>query len=82
MTMPGFYAEASAYTSDSSFPSGPFVVARADSIIPAIPACANCDWILDRCSKNGWRPRAVCNACYFGDCYSGVEVLPPKVQFS
>jgi hypothetical protein len=81
MNLPGFHADLSLYTSDVSFASGPFVVARGDAIIPAIPACKNCDWILDKCSKNGWLPRAVCNACYFGNCYSGVEVPPSQLQF-
>ncbi len=43
-----------------------------------IPACSNCDYILDRCSLNNWRPRAVCNACARGDCY---EPLPPPDPF-
>jgi len=69
MNMPGFNAEASLYRSDGSFHHGPLLVPKADAVIPAVPACANCDWILDKCSKNGWLPRAVCNACYFGNCY-------------
>lgn len=76
MNMPGFSAEASLYRSDGPFRRGPLPPARADAVIPAIPYCGNCDWILDNCSRNGWRPRAVCNACYFGNCYSGVEVPP------
>ena len=37
-------------------------------IVPAIPACRNCDYIL-QCENNGWTPRAVCNACLSGNCY-------------
>jgi hypothetical protein len=49
---------------------------RAAGVMPAIPFCGNCDEILDRCSQNGFRPRAVCRACAIGDCFSGVENPP------
>ena len=45
-------------------------------VVPAIPFCGNCDEILDRCAENGFRPRAVCRACLYGDCYSGTEKPP------
>jgi len=48
----------------------------ADGVVPAIPFCGNCDEILDRCSRNGFKPRAVCHACLVGNCYSGVEKPP------
>jgi len=47
-------------------------------VVPAIPACRNCDDILDNCLQNGWRPRAVCNACASGYCY---EEPPPPDPF-
>jgi hypothetical protein len=81
MNMPGFSAEASVYTSDGCYASAPFAVRSASAVIPAIPACKNCDWILNNCNNNGWRPRAVCDACFYGNCYSGVEVPPWKLQF-
>jgi hypothetical protein len=49
---------------------------RSAGVVPAIPFCGNCDEILDRCSRNGFRPRAVCRACLIGDCYSGEENPP------
>ena len=49
---------------------------RGTGVVPAIPFCGNCDEILDRCSKNGFRPRAVCRACLIGDCFSGEEKPP------
>ena len=52
----------------------------AGDVVPAIPFCGNCDEILDRCSRNGFRPRAVCNACLNGDCFSGVEKPPIILQ--
>ena len=58
---------------------------RAAGVMPAIPFCGNCDEILDRCSQNGFRPRAVCRACLEGDCFSGVEkppiILNPRHPF-
>jgi hypothetical protein len=49
---------------------------HAAGVMPAIPFCGNCDEILERCAQNGFRPRAVCRACLYGDCYSGVENPP------
>jgi hypothetical protein len=49
---------------------------RAGGVVPAIPFCGNCDEILDRCAENGFRPRAVCRACFYGNCYSGEETPP------
>ena len=71
MNLPGFSAEASLYRTDGSFQGGLLFAPRAGAVIPAIPKCDNRDWILNNCSKNGWRPRAVCDACYFGNCYDG-----------
>jgi hypothetical protein len=82
MSMPGFSADASLYDGTTSHISGNarrrFAGPRAGAVVPAIPFCDNCDEILDRCSRNGWRPRAVCNACAVGNCFSGVEnPIPP-----
>ena len=46
-------------------------------IIPAIPMCQNCDYILDQCEIHGWRPRAVCNACLQGNCWDEPPVPDP-----
>lgn len=37
----------------------------------AIPACKNCPYILENCENNGWKPKAVCDACARGYCYNG-----------
>lgn len=77
MNIPGFTAEASVYRASRDF----FGSGSADlhsGVIPAIPFCGNCDEILDRCAENGGRPRAVCNACASGNCFSGVE-RPPQL---
>jgi hypothetical protein len=81
MNMPGFRAEASLYRGGGPFRQGPLPPSRGDAVVPAIPFCGNCDWILDNCMRNGWRPRAVCNACAVGNCYSGVEVPPQGVPY-
>jgi hypothetical protein len=68
--MPGFTAETSLYKSGGHYRGGAQGAHSAvHGVIPAIPKCENCDDILDRCERNGWRPRAVCNACLFGNCY-------------
>ena len=74
MNMPGFTAEASLHGSHSSYAGGDdfgrqSAQSHAGKIVPAIPACANCDWILDRCERNGWRPTGLCNLCAAGWCY-------------
>jgi hypothetical protein len=73
MKMPGFTAEKSLSAALGRYRSGRRVVSRSGAVIPAIPACANCDDILDRCAANGGKPRAVCKACARGHCYSGEE---------
>jgi hypothetical protein len=73
MNTPGFTAERSLYAARGRYRSGRTVASRSGAVIPAIPACANCDAILDRCAENGGRPRALCNACASGNCYSGEE---------
>jgi hypothetical protein len=75
--MPGFSADASLGGSRGQYRAG----ARgpgSGSIVPAIPFCGNCDYILDRCARNGYKPTAVCAACDSGNCYSGVEDPTPS----
>ena len=70
MTMPGFTAEDSLYDKrDRYAQSARPADSQVNTVIPAIPACANCEWILDNCEANGWRPYAVCSACAVGNCY-------------
>ena len=69
MNIPGFTAERSLEPARGRYRGGRRVASRSGAVIPAIPACRNCDWILDRCAENGGRPRAVCDACRFGNCY-------------
>ena len=84
MNIPRFTGEASLYPSTSSYRSrgysrhGQSADSHAHTVVPAIPYCGNCDWILDNCERNGWRPRAVCNACLRGYCYDA----PPPGQTS
>jgi hypothetical protein len=73
MNMPGFTAETSLYATRGRYRTNRMVASPAGGVVPAIPACANCDDILDRCAANGGKPRAVCNACATGHCYSGEE---------
>ena len=68
MNIPGFNAESSLAPTMGIY-RGKAAVSYADTVVPAIPFCGNCDWILDNCEQNGWRPRAVCNACATGYCY-------------
>ncbi len=78
MNLPGFTAEASVYkTSGGHYPSGQSTDSHAGTVVPAIPFCGNCDYILENCARNGGRPRAVCRACAIGNCFSGVENPPP-----
>jgi hypothetical protein len=70
MTMPGFTAESSLYDRRGRYAlSGTPADSHANTVIPAIPACRNCDYILENCENNGWQPRAVCNACATHYCY-------------
>ena len=74
MRMPNFTAERALLPRRRRFTAR--TRRRAAGVMPAIPFCGNCDEILDRCSQNGFRPRAVCRACLIGDCYSGEENPP------
>ena len=71
--MPGFTAEQSLQGMRGRYRSGQLVAVSLNGVIPAIPRCENCDFILENCENNGWRPRAVCNACNSGRCFSGEE---------
>jgi hypothetical protein len=77
MKMPGFNAESSLGPTMGRY-RGVAADSHADTVVPAIPFCGNCDYILDRCARNGWRPRALCRACAIGDCFSGVEDPTPS----
>jgi len=77
MSMPKFTAEASLYKTSGYYRHGQSADSHDNAIVPAIPFCGNCDFILDNCERNGWRPRALCAACATGNCFSGVEVPPP-----
>jgi hypothetical protein len=70
MNLPGFTAERSLVPPRGRYRSSRHVASGSGAVVPAIPNCANCDYILDRCAANGGRPRAVCNACGSGNCYS------------
>jgi hypothetical protein len=77
INMPGFTAERSLPATRGRYRSRKLSASRSDAVIPAIPACRNCGYILDRCVRNGWRPRAVCNACADGDCYEEPPMPDP-----
>ncbi|MGH9310084.1 MAG: hypothetical protein ACRD1U_11960 [Vicinamibacterales bacterium] len=79
MRLPGFTAARSLYPRASRFRAQHTAASPSDTVVPAIPFCGNCDEILDRCAENGGFPRAVCRACAYGNCYSGVE-NPPQEQ--
>lgn len=73
VNIPGFTAEQSLQQVGRHYRTGRSGDVQPGAIIPAIPRCENCDFILANCEANGWKPRAVCNACYSGRCYSGEE---------
>jgi len=77
-SFPGFTAEASVYRRWNAYFGAESSRPDRNTVTPAIPFCGNCDEILDRCEDNGFRPRALCLACLFGNCFSGVE-RPPQL---
>lgn len=77
MTMPGFNAEFSLLTRGGFGSARRFAEPSSRSVIPAIPYCGNCDWILDNCAKTGGRPYALCAACATGSCYGPHSFPPP-----
>jgi hypothetical protein len=85
MNMPGFTAGASLHRSAILYTGGYLrgwsANLKAGAVVPAIPFCGNCDYILDNCDRNGGYPRAVCYACATGNCFSGVEDPTPSDPF-
>jgi hypothetical protein len=78
MNIPGFTAETSLYKTNGHYQGGRHaIISPVHLVIPAIPMCQNCDYILARCEINGWRPRAVCNACAVGNCYEEPPMPDP-----
>jgi hypothetical protein len=77
MKMPGFTAEQSLHPARGHYRNGRRSAARTDAIVPAIPACRNCEWILEQCELHNWRPRAVCNACATHYCYEDPPMPNP-----
>ena len=73
MNIPGFTAEQSLQAVRGCYRSGRPIAVGSTAVIPAIPRCENCDWILDNCERNGGRPRALCAACAAGICDSSEE---------
>lgn len=52
MTVPGFYAEASAYRSTGSFTTGPLGRRGApDRIVPVLWHAPTCDGLRDKCER-------------------------------
>ncbi len=78
MNLPQFTADKSLKRSKGHYRHGHSAAMSANTVVPAIPFCGNCDYILDNCAVNGGRPRAVCRACATGNCYSGVEDPTPS----
>ncbi len=78
LSMPGFSADACLQSRKGQYRAGGSSRSRNGSVTPAIPFCGNCDYILDRCARNGYKPTAVCAACDSGHCYSGVEDPTPS----
>lgn len=66
MNTPLVTAEASLYMSAGSYQALPLFGASANRVVPAIPACQNCDFICDVCIRTG----RVCGACRF--CLRGI----------
>lgn len=69
MNMPGFTADAALRHNTNDYNFRQSRDTNAGKVVPAIPACANCDWILDKCASNGWKPAGLCNLCAVGNCY-------------
>jgi hypothetical protein len=73
MNMPGFTAAQSLHAVRGRYRSGRRGAGLSGAVMPAIPRCENCDYILDNCAANGWRPYALCRACAIGRCDSSEE---------
>ena len=50
MKLPGFTAERSLEPPRGRYRSSRHTASRSGAVVPAIPNCANCDYILDRCA--------------------------------
>ncbi len=77
ITMPGFTADQALQPARGRYRSGRPSASQSDAVVPAIPACRNCDYILDQCEKHNWRPRALCAMCAFGNCYEDPPMPDP-----
>lgn len=77
MSIPAFSAEDSLYRGAGHYRAAGTGYQGTNNVIPAIPACSNCDYILDNCLRNGGRPRALCNACARGWCYEEPPMPDP-----
>lgn len=80
MNIPGFTAEASVYKTRNGYcRNGQSADSHAGTVVPAIPFCGNCGYILRNCARTGGFPLALCRACRTGNCSTGVENPPPPV---
>jgi hypothetical protein len=77
MTIPGFTAEVSLSARRSYRGLGRIAEAHVDSIVPAIPYCGNCDYILEWCARTHNSHSAICIACATGNCYGPPTTPPP-----
>jgi hypothetical protein len=73
LNIPGFTANHSLETAHGRYHNSRSIAVQPNTVMPAIPRCENCDFILANCEVNGWKPRAACNACNSGRCDSGEE---------
>jgi hypothetical protein len=76
--LPGFTADQSLGPARGRYRSFHQSASASHGVVPAIPMCSNCDYILDRCERNGWRPRALCAMCASGNCW---DPPPPPDPF-
>jgi hypothetical protein len=75
MTMPGFTAEVSLSASRSYRRFGRVAESPVDSVVPAIPYCGNCDYILDWCARVHSHA-AICSYCAGGYCWGSYNGPP------
>jgi hypothetical protein len=81
MRLPAFDADRSLYRGGGRYRGRPSGRAAGGALVPAIPKCDNCPEILDMCARTGGKPRAVCRACAWGNCYEdGPDPVPPPGQ--